>query len=173
MATILRWDLDWDYSQKTKKPLGLAWGKDLWTYLWQKKSTSSFFRHLEMYLLMLLDFTVYLSHVSIFIIFFLKICRYSNVISSNTSAWSMIRVLLIQSCSSRAENFTNYLFCHPQFSGVIQNIENRCAIRAKFDCWLYKIDYFDNNRHRQTGVKMAQQFSIFWITPLNCGWQNT
>ena len=22
-------------------------------------------------------------------------------------------------------------------------------------------------------VKMAQQFSIFWITPLNCGWQNT
>ena len=34
---------------------------------------------------------------------------------------------------------------------------------------LYNIDYFDNNRHRQTGVKMAQRFSIFWITPLNCG----
>ena len=78
--------------------------------------------------------------------------------------------------SAGAKKFTNYVFCHPQFSGVIQNIENCCAIRAKFwkfDFWLYKIDYFDNNRHRQTGVKMAQRFSIFWITPLNCGWQNT
>ena len=59
---------------------------------------------------------------------------------------------------------------------AIQNIENCCAIRAKFwkfDFWLYKIDYFDNNRHRQTGVKMAQRVSIFWITPMNCGWQNT
>ena len=58
-----------------------------------------------------------------------------------------------------------------QFSGVIQNIENRCAIRAKFwKNWflLYKIGYFGNNRHRQVGVKMAQRFSIFWITPLNC-----
>ena len=55
---------------------------------------------------------------------------------------------------------------------VIQNIENCCAIRAKFwKIWLllYKIGYFDNNRHRQIGVKMAQRFSIFWITPLNCG----
>ena len=72
--------------------------------------------------------------------------------------------------------FTNYVFCHPQFSGVIQNIENHFAIRAKFwKNWflLYKIGYFDNNRHRQIGVKMAQWFSIFWITPLNCGWQNT
>ena len=25
----------------------------------------------------------------------------------------------------------------------------------------------------QTGVKMAQRFSIFCIIPLNCGWQNT
>ena len=48
---------------------------------------------------------------------------------------------------------------------VVQNFEN-----SIFDC---KIDYFDNNRHRQTGVKMAQRFSIFWVTPLNCGWQNT
>ena len=40
-----------------------------------------------------------------------------------------------------------YVFCHPQFSSVIQNIENCCAIRAKFwkfDFWLYKIDYFEN-----------------------------
>ena len=89
---------------------------------------------------------------------------------------SLIRGVLIQSCIAGAKKFTNYVFCHPQFSGVIQNIENCCAIRAKFwkfDFWLYKIDYFDNNRHRQTGVKMAQRFSIFWITPLNCGWQNT
>ena len=35
---------------------------------------------------------------------------------------------LIQSCSAGAKNFTNYAFCHPQFSGVIQNIENYCAI---------------------------------------------
>ena len=47
----------------------------------------------------------------------------------------------------------------------VQNFEN-----SIFD---YKIGYLDNNRHRQIGIKMAQQFSIFWITPLNCGWQNT
>ena len=46
---------------------------------------------------------------------------------------SLIKGVLIQSCSAGAKNFTNYVFCHPQFSGVIQNIENRCAIRAKFD----------------------------------------
>ena len=26
------------------------------------------------------------------------------------------------------KTITNYVFCHPQFSGVIQNIENHCAI---------------------------------------------
>ena len=42
---------------------------------------------------------------------------------------SFIKVVLIQSCSAGAENFTNYVFCPPQFSGVIiQNIGNRCAI---------------------------------------------
>ena len=41
---------------------------------------------------------------------------------------SLIRGVLIQSCSAGAKNFTNYVFCHPQFSGVILNIENRCAI---------------------------------------------
>ena len=41
---------------------------------------------------------------------------------------SLIRGVLIQSCSAGAKNFTNYVFCHPQFSGVIQNIENCCAI---------------------------------------------
>ena len=41
---------------------------------------------------------------------------------------SLIRGVLIQSCSAGAKNFTNYVFCHPQFSGVIQNIENYCAI---------------------------------------------
>ena len=34
----------------------------------------------------------------------------------------------IQCCSAGAKNFTNYVFCHPQSNGVIQNIENRCAI---------------------------------------------
>ena len=49
----------------------------------------------------------------------------------NYSAHSLIRGVLIQSCSAE-DNFTNYVFCHPQFSGVIQNIENFCAMRAKF-----------------------------------------
>ena len=44
----------------------------------------------------------------------------------------MIRGVHIQSCPTGAKNFTNYVFCHPQFSGVIQNIENRCAISIKF-----------------------------------------
>ena len=57
---------------------------------------------------------------------------------------SLIRGVLIQSCSAGAKKFTNYVFCHPQFSGVIQNIEKCCAIRAKFwkfDFWLYKIEH--------------------------------
>ena len=41
---------------------------------------------------------------------------------------SLIRVVLIQSCSAGAKNFTTYVFCHPQFSVVIQNIENCCVI---------------------------------------------
>ena len=41
---------------------------------------------------------------------------------------SLNRGVLIQSCSAGAKKFTNYVFCHPQFSGVIQNIENCCAI---------------------------------------------
>ena len=45
---------------------------------------------------------------------------------------SLIRGVFIQSYFTGAKNFTNYVFCHPQFSGVIQNIENRCVIRAKF-----------------------------------------
>ena len=32
------------------------------------------------------------------------------------------------------------------------------------DHGVYKIGYFD-----KIGVKMAQKFSIFWITPLYCG----
>ena len=69
-------------------------------------------------------------------------------------------MIIKQICSAGAKKFTNYVFCHPQFRGVIQNIETCCAIRAKFlkfNFWLYKIDYFDNNRHRQT-AKMAQQY---------------
>ena len=41
---------------------------------------------------------------------------------------SLIRGVLLQSCPAGAKNVTNYVFCHPQFSGVIQNIENDCAI---------------------------------------------
>ena len=35
---------------------------------------------------------------------------------------SLIRGVLKQSCSAGVKNFTNYVFCHPQFSGVIQNL---------------------------------------------------
>ena len=45
---------------------------------------------------------------------------------------SLIRGILMQSCSAGAKNFSNYVFCHVQFRGDIQNIENCCAIRAKF-----------------------------------------
>ena len=44
---------------------------------------------------------------------------------------SLIRGVLLQSCSTGAKNFKNYVFCHPQFSCVIQNIESHCAIKAK------------------------------------------
>ena len=55
---------------------------------------------------------------------------------------SLIRGVLIQSCSAVAKNFTNYVFCHPQYSGVIQDIENRCAILTLF---VY-VDYYQNNQ---------------------------
>ena len=59
------------------------------------------------------------------IIFFIHTpCR----ISYQSITHNLIREVLIQSCSARAKNFTNYVFCHPQLSGVIQNIENHCAI---------------------------------------------
>ena len=59
-------------------------------------------------------------------------CKVNAVNDLSSIVHSLIRVVLIQSCSAGAENFTNYVFCHPQFSGVIQNIKNCCAIRAKF-----------------------------------------
>ena len=54
--------------------------------------------------------------------------RYVNFGTNPSSIHSLIRGVLIQSCSAGDKNFTNYVFCHPQFSGVIQNIENYCAI---------------------------------------------
>ena len=55
---------------------------------------------------------------------------------------SLIRGVLIQSWSAGAKNYTNYVFCHPQFSGVIQNIENHCAIVTLFR----HVDYYQNNQ---------------------------
>ena len=57
--------------------------------------------------------------------------QHGGVIQIPSSIHSLIRGVLIQSCPAGAKDFTNYVFCHPQFSGVIQNIENCCAIRAK------------------------------------------
>ena len=50
---------------------------------------------------------------------------------------------LYKSCFARAKKFTNYVFCHPQSSGVIQNIENRCAILTPI--FVY-VDYYQNNQ---------------------------
>ena len=75
---------------------------------------------------------------------------------------SLIRGVLLQSCSAGEKNFTNYVFCHVQFSGVIQNIENYCAIKEKLKkhgFLLHKNDYFDNNR--QTGSKWHYYFQYF------------
>ena len=52
--------------------------------------------------------------------------------NSKGATHSFISGVLIQSWSAGAKRFTNYVFCHPQLSGVIQNNENCCAIRAKF-----------------------------------------
>ena len=52
---------------------------------------------------------------------------------------SLIREVFIQSCSAGAKNFTNYVFCHPQFSSVIQNIENRCTILSPVCLCIVKV----------------------------------
>ena len=60
----------------------------------------------------------------------LHIFQFPNYVKNNHNyCHSLIRGVLIQSFPVGAKNFTNYVFCHVQlFSGVIQNIENRCAI---------------------------------------------
>ena len=45
---------------------------------------------------------------------------------------SLIRGVLIQSCSAGAKNLTKCVFYHVQFSGVIQNIAYHRAIKTKF-----------------------------------------
>ena len=45
---------------------------------------------------------------------------------------SLIKGVLIQSCSAGAKNFTNYVFCHVQFNSPGQSTTNLCAIKAKF-----------------------------------------
>ena len=65
---------------------------------------------------------------------------------------SLIRGVLIHSCSAGAKNFTNYVFCHPQFSGVIQNIENRCAILILF----VNVDYYQNNQFYKVKIEFLK-----------------
>ena len=55
----------------------------------------------------------------------------------------LIRGVHIQSCSAGARNFTKYVFFHVQFSGLVQNSQNYCAISVKLKKkknLLYKID---------------------------------
>ena len=51
---------------------------------------------------------------------------------------------------------SHYVFCHQQFSGVIQNIENHCAILTLF---VY-VDYYQNNQF----YKVKIEFSKFCFT---------
>ena len=50
--------------------------------------------------------------------------------------------VLIQSCSTTAKNFTNYVFCHPQFSGVIKILK----IVVPFWHLFVYVDYYQNNQ---------------------------
>ena len=72
--------------------------------------------------------------------------------SFTISSHSLIRGVLIQSCSAGAKSFTNYLFCHPQFSGVIQNIETRCDILTLF---VY-VDYYQNNQFYKVKIEFSK-----------------
>ena len=85
---------------------------------------------------------------------------------------SLIRRVLIPSKSAQAK--ISPVMCFVIHNSVVLSKILKIIVPLKqnlkkIQFLLYKIDYFDNNRHRQTGVKMAQRFSIFWITPLNCG----
>ena len=44
---------------------------------------------------------------------------------------SLIRGVPIQIFSAGARNFTKYVFFHIQFSGLVQNTQNYCAISVK------------------------------------------
>ena len=64
---------------------------------------------------------------------------------SEGAGHSLIRGVLIQSCSAGGRNFTKYVFFHVQFGGLVQNSPNYCAISVKLkkkknDFLLYKID---------------------------------
>ena len=75
------------------------------------------------------------TYMGYIIFFYLQCCSWHIIMTDMEQScfrnWVQIfkkREVLIQSCSTGAKKFINYVFCHPQFSSVIQNIENRCAI---------------------------------------------
>ena len=49
-----------------------------------------------------------------------KCCIQKACLLWGTIHHSLIRGVRIQSCFARAKNFTNYIFCHPQFSAIIK-----------------------------------------------------
>ena len=59
-----------------------------------------------------------------------------------TDEHSLIRGVLIQSCSAGAKNFPKSVFYRVQFSGVIQNIAYHRAIFTLF----FYVDYYQNNQ---------------------------
>ena len=67
---------------------------------------------------------------------------------------SLIRVILIEICPAGAKNFTNYVF-------VMYNSMVQAKVPKKNRFLLYKIDYFDDNRHRQTWSKWHNDFPYF------------
>ena len=68
----------------------------------------------------------------------LEFFRQKSMLASH----SLIRGVLIQSCSAGAKIFTKCVFYHVQFSGVIQNIAYHCANFTLF----VNVDYYQNNQ---------------------------
>ena len=58
---------------------------------------------------------------------------------------SLIRGVLIQRCPAGAKNFTNYVFCHPQFSGVYC-LSKILKIVAPFWPLFAYVDCYQNNQ---------------------------
>ena len=95
----------------------------------------------------------------------------------SSTSHSLIRGVLIQSCSTGAQNFTKYVFFHVQFNGQVENTPYHRAIFTlilpmpiitKIINFIVKnIVFFLNFTF------MAHRYGVFLCWPLNCTWKNT